>query len=361
MHTIVTIFIVMMLLGIIVFAIVGLSRLLRPLLPPWLVNLVTQTAVPAVQRHGSAALGRAFTQMRARGNGIVAAQTDGVQKWQDCSLRGLYDETSTAATDIVQTISDRAVFNQVRSYPDYGMAYIAFLLDGDNPSRIGIKGTAVRVTVEYDPTANGYQLGPLSYEPIDLHETFDDDENSVTFTATFEQYQAMRRGPDHSGQAGAGSSSSRASTASGSAGGGGRSTTRSNGRYSAAGPPRTRVLDADGDISGNRYPCLQPTNRNSPTWLPSEGMLGRRPEPGSGDAAPAIVIDDEYVSSGHAWLSRRDDSFVIKDLNSTNGIRVNGAKVTEAVLRHGDRVRFGSSEFLVLFRATHGGQTESLA
>ena len=56
----------------------------------------------------------------------------------------------------------------------------------------------------------------------------------------------------------------------------------------------------------------------------------------------SIHIDDASVSSRHAQLAALGNgSYQLTDLNSTNGTRVNGAAVTEAALRNGDRVRFG--------------------
>ena len=58
-----------------------------------------------------------------------------------------------------------------------------------------------------------------------------------------------------------------------------------------------------------------------------------------------IQIEDASVSSRHAQLSLgANGNYALKDLNSTNGTRVNGAPATEAQLRNGDRVRFGQIE-----------------
>ena len=59
----------------------------------------------------------------------------------------------------------------------------------------------------------------------------------------------------------------------------------------------------------------------------------------------AIQIEDGSVSSRHAQLAMgANGNYALKDLNSTNGTRVNGAPTTDAQLRNGDRVRFGSIE-----------------
>ena len=55
-----------------------------------------------------------------------------------------------------------------------------------------------------------------------------------------------------------------------------------------------------------------------------------------------IVIDHPAVSAQHALLLRVRDSYSLKDLNSTNGTQINGDFVTDAELKDGDTIRFGS-------------------
>ncbi|MFA7345148.1 MAG: FHA domain-containing protein [Terrimicrobiaceae bacterium] len=57
-----------------------------------------------------------------------------------------------------------------------------------------------------------------------------------------------------------------------------------------------------------------------------------------------LQIDDGSVSSRHAQIEFEADAFHLHDLGSTNGTFVNGDQVTDAVLRHGDEVRFGIVE-----------------
>jgi pSer/pThr/pTyr-binding forkhead associated (FHA) protein len=52
------------------------------------------------------------------------------------------------------------------------------------------------------------------------------------------------------------------------------------------------------------------------------------------------------VSRFHAEIRSEADQWVIVDLDSTNGTRVNGAPVTSAPLRSGDRIRLGEIEVL---------------
>ena len=58
----------------------------------------------------------------------------------------------------------------------------------------------------------------------------------------------------------------------------------------------------------------------------------------------AIHINDASVSTRHAEFVLKGGEYVLRDLGSTNGIRVNGKPVNEAKLCPGDRVRFGSVE-----------------
>ena len=81
-------------------------------------------------------------------------------------------------------------------------------------------------------------------------------------------------------------------------------------------------------------------------WLRSDGTevpFDLRPQPtliGRDDGAD-IRLDEPLVSRGHARIEARGDGYVVLDLGSTNLTKVNGAVVTERILRDGDEVRFG--------------------
>jgi hypothetical protein len=61
-----------------------------------------------------------------------------------------------------------------------------------------------------------------------------------------------------------------------------------------------------------------------------------------------LCLTDLSVSRMHALLVRREDGWVLSDLGSHNGTRLNGWLVREAVpVRPGDRVEFGSMAFIV--------------
>jgi pSer/pThr/pTyr-binding forkhead associated (FHA) protein len=57
--------------------------------------------------------------------------------------------------------------------------------------------------------------------------------------------------------------------------------------------------------------------------------------------AADVMLDHMSVSRRHAVIARRGESHVILDDRSLNGVVVNGARVREAVLRHGDEIRLG--------------------
>lgn len=57
-----------------------------------------------------------------------------------------------------------------------------------------------------------------------------------------------------------------------------------------------------------------------------------------------IRLEDKAISSHHAELHRKGEDYLVRDLNSTNGTRVNGQRVIETRLTHGDIVSFGHLE-----------------
>jgi pSer/pThr/pTyr-binding forkhead associated (FHA) protein len=57
-----------------------------------------------------------------------------------------------------------------------------------------------------------------------------------------------------------------------------------------------------------------------------------------------IRIEDSTISHHHATVHINGNEVTLRDLNSTNGTRVNGQKIMEARLTHGDAVRFGRIE-----------------
>jgi pSer/pThr/pTyr-binding forkhead associated (FHA) protein len=58
-----------------------------------------------------------------------------------------------------------------------------------------------------------------------------------------------------------------------------------------------------------------------------------------------IQIDTTFISRHHAVVLASATQCVIEDLNSTNGVLVNGRRVNRQVLHDGDAVTIGKTEF----------------
>lgn len=62
-----------------------------------------------------------------------------------------------------------------------------------------------------------------------------------------------------------------------------------------------------------------------------------------------LPSEDTRASSRHAELSYDGASFILKDLNSTNGTFINDHKISTAVVKHGDIIQFGMGGPKLLF------------
>ncbi|HEY6124729.1 MAG TPA: FHA domain-containing protein [Steroidobacteraceae bacterium] len=73
-------------------------------------------------------------------------------------------------------------------------------------------------------------------------------------------------------------------------------------------------------------------------------VLGRRTRIGRG-SDNELVLDTKHISRYHAVLLAGPVHTSIEDLNSTNGVFVNGKRVSRQVLKDGDRVTVGRTQF----------------
>jgi hypothetical protein len=69
------------------------------------------------------------------------------------------------------------------------------------------------------------------------------------------------------------------------------------------------------------------------------------------DAECDIRFDSRKISRRHCCLAHVGDQLIIRDLGSTNGIRVNGVRVLEGYLRSGDELTVGSQRYQVVWDA----------
>src|SRR3954447_1012636 len=100
-----------------------------------------------------------------------------------------------------------------------------------------------------------------------------------------------------------------------------RDRTRAATRMTQPGPGRYLAIP-DGDEVA-LVPLREPTTR-----------LGR-------SHTADVVLEDSSVSRRHAIITRRGDASVLLDDRSLNGVHVNGARVSEAPLKHGDEILIG--------------------
>jgi hypothetical protein len=73
-------------------------------------------------------------------------------------------------------------------------------------------------------------------------------------------------------------------------------------------------------------------------------VLGRRTRIGRGNDNE-LVLDTKHISRYHAVLLAGPVHTSIEDLNSTNGVFVNGKRISRQILKDGDRVTVGKTHF----------------
>ncbi len=74
-----------------------------------------------------------------------------------------------------------------------------------------------------------------------------------------------------------------------------------------------------------------------------------------------IPIDNSTVSGHHCSVTRAGDQFILRDLESTNGTRLNSKDITEAKLKPKDLIQAGSVEFMFDGEVFGAVETQSFA
>ncbi len=64
------------------------------------------------------------------------------------------------------------------------------------------------------------------------------------------------------------------------------------------------------------------------------------------DSDNHVTCPDPFVSSRHARVERKGHGFILRDFRSRNGTYLNGARVVEAMLNEGDRIRVGQLDLV---------------
>jgi len=68
----------------------------------------------------------------------------------------------------------------------------------------------------------------------------------------------------------------------------------------------------------------------------------------------SLQLDADFISRHHAVLLESADGTVIEDLASTNGVYVNGERVSRQLLKPGDRVTIGRTDFRFVIKPPSG-------
>jgi hypothetical protein len=93
-----------------------------------------------------------------------------------------------------------------------------------------------------------------------------------------------------------------------------------------------RVIILNGDQRGERWDVGA-----SPVLIGQHGSSG-------------IIVKDPDVMARHAEMSTRDGSLVIRSLDESNLVLVNGTTTRESPLKHGDVLQIGTTRFFIQAR-----------
>ena len=60
-----------------------------------------------------------------------------------------------------------------------------------------------------------------------------------------------------------------------------------------------------------------------------------------------VQLNSKKVSRRHCCLAQVEDYLVVRDLGSTNGVKINGESVTEGEIRAGDELTIGNFRYQI--------------
>lgn len=105
------------------------------------------------------------------------------------------------------------------------------------------------------------------------------------------------------------------------------------------GTPKLGQVYAPGQVKGPRLAGRFADGKQGEFPLGNKTSLGRHPN-------NTLRLVDREVSKEHATIERVGNTFLLRDLNSSNGTFVNGRKVRELRLRDGDEIALGNSRLV---------------
>jgi len=106
------------------------------------------------------------------------------------------------------------------------------------------------------------------------------------------------------------------------------------------GEASTRAMSARGDTAGVVAIVLSGGAKGTSRPLRETLRIGKAPD-------NDLVLPDDTVSRHHCELVRGKGGIQVKDLGSTNGTRVQGARITEAVVSPGAVLKVGEVEIVI--------------
>ena len=121
--------------------------------------------------------------------------------------------------------------------------------------------------------------------------------------------------------------------------------------YSLMGPVEVDIFESSrlragqieivGEVHEGTFPCdlVLPGGRRVPV-SDQPVVIGRLPK-------CEVVLNDPNVSRRHAEVVRQGDEIVLRDLGSTNGVKVNGTRVQSTILYNGDEISIGTSRLVL--------------
>lgn len=106
----------------------------------------------------------------------------------------------------------------------------------------------------------------------------------------------------------------------------------------------------------------------------TEGFFGELVPLGGGDAIPLIsdvmtigrrescdiCLKFQNISGTHCELSLRNGVWHVRDMNSTNGIKVNGERTLRRPLRPGDEIEIAKHKYIIQYQLSAGTKLDEV-
>ena len=109
-------------------------------------------------------------------------------------------------------------------------------------------------------------------------------------------------------------------------------------------PPRPAVAASQAQEARRSRTLPREIVVHPPSGRPQAHPLGGRGAVLGRAPSSTLVVDDVYVSDEHAEILLDDGGWCVRDLGSTNGTFLNGAKVTRPMpLAAGDQIKVGKT------------------